>query len=87
MRCPCGGALEEGFIPDFAHNAVWATTWIKGEPDQGKSFKEVLTTGAGIRGSGSDVRVVEAFRCQSCGRLELYARDKAHPSTTMARER
>ena len=85
--CVCGGTLEEGFIPDFGHNAVWAATWIAGEPEQGKSFKELLTTGGGIRASGVDVRVVEAFRCTTCGRLDLFARDKPHPSTTPARER
>lgn len=86
-RCACGGALEEGFIPDFAQQAVWATTWIKGEPDQGKSIKEIMLTGAGIKANGADVRVVEALRCTSCGRLDLYARDKPHPSTTPARAR
>jgi hypothetical protein len=85
--CRCGGALEPGFIPDFTQGAVWATTWIKGAPERGKSFKELVTTGAGVRASGTDVRFIDAMRCVSCGRLELFAREKPDPSTTPVRER
>ena len=85
MKCVCGGALEEGFLPDFSQGSVWSTTWIAGVPDTRKSIGETLRTGAGVRAKGEAVYVVEAFRCISCGRLDLFARKPPNPSATPAR--
>jgi hypothetical protein len=85
MNCLCGGHLETGFIPDFAQQAVWTTVWLAGSPNTSKPLLEVLRTGAGVRATGSMVRTVEAFRCTTCGRLELYARQEPNPSATPAR--
>jgi len=85
MQCSCGGALERGFLPDFSGPATWATVWLRGEPNTRKPMLEVLRTGAGVRANADDVRVVEAHRCTTCGRLELYARVAPDPSSTPAR--
>ena len=85
MRCPCGGGLEEGFVPDFSQGASWTSVWIAGQPTTSKPLGQVLRTGAGVRVDGRDVKVIEAWRCGACGRLELYARRSPDPSTTPAR--
>jgi hypothetical protein len=85
MKCVCGGPLEEGFLPDFSQGSTWTTTWIAGPPDTKKSITETLRTGAGVRAKGEAVYAVEAYRCTSCGRLELYARNPPNPSATPAR--
>lgn len=49
MKCTaCGGALEDGFIPDhprpsptipdMGHAAVWLAVWVAGEPRTGKTL-------------------------------------------------
>jgi hypothetical protein len=33
MKCTaCGGALEDGFIPDTGFAQTWIATWIAGAP-------------------------------------------------------
>jgi hypothetical protein len=85
FKCVCGGALEVGFLPDFSQASTWVTTWIAGAPDTKKSITETLRTGAGVRAKGEAVFVVEAYRCTSCGRLELYANKPPNPSASPAR--
>ncbi len=85
MKCGCGGTLEEGFIPDFAHVASWSSVWIGGAPTTSKSLGQLIRTGAGVRVDGRPVKRIEAWRCEACGRLELYARHDPDPSTTPAR--
>lgn len=77
MQCSCGDAMEAGFIPDFGVFATWVGIWMPGEPDQHKNLKQKITTGGGVVTDLAQARQIEAYRCQSCGRLELYARK--HP--------
>jgi hypothetical protein len=64
----CGQAMEEGFMPDFAHyQLVRPVTWVEGKPDH--SF----WTGTSI-GDKRQLNVT-AYRCTACGYLEFYARE------------
>lgn len=74
--CSCGTTLEEGFIADYAHHATLAAVWVEGPPGEKKSFWEASMTGSGIKLQGREARVLEAWRCPACGRLELYANNK-----------
>ena len=67
LRCSrCHGPMQEGFLVDFAHGEKRAQEWVEGPPEPGW-----LT---GIRYRGKTSRRVRAFRCMTCGSLELFAR-------------
>jgi hypothetical protein len=85
VQCSCGGELEQGFVPDFSAAAVWSMVWVAGEPSPDKSFWEAFRTGPGLRVENLDARVIEAHRCTSCGRLELYANRRPDPAESPAR--
>ncbi len=74
LKCSCGGSLEEGFIPDFGMFATWVSVWFPGEPSTLKGVLDRIKTGAGIATESKDAKMVEALRCQTCGKLDLYAR-------------
>lgn len=61
--CPCGGTeFEVGFVDDVVNGRV---RWLAGA-------LEVGLFGNAKRG-GRDQRGIEAARCASCSRLELFA--------------
>jgi hypothetical protein len=65
-QCPkCGGRMEQGFILDNTYGARVVSHWAAGPPS--KSFW------TGTKAADSTVPV-GAFRCASCGFLEMYAR-------------
>jgi predicted nucleic-acid-binding Zn-ribbon protein len=57
----CGGVMEEGYVPDRPEDKVWPDIWVEGNP----GYK-------GVEKSGRKYRI-QAWRCMSCGYLELYA--------------
>ena len=63
----CGASLEPGFIRDKTDRGVGRARWVEGEPE--KSFL------GGYKLRGKTQHDVQAFRCSSCGHLELYAND------------
>jgi hypothetical protein len=64
--CPkCSGAMEDGFIADFARRTE-QSTWVKGEPEEGFLI--------GLRVSDRTTHKVRTVRCVNCGFLESYAR-------------
>jgi predicted nucleic-acid-binding Zn-ribbon protein len=66
QRCPkCNSPMEEGFMLDSAYGGPVPGRWIAGEP--GRAY---LT---GFR----DRRklMIIAYRCATCGYLEMYAKD------------
>jgi predicted nucleic-acid-binding Zn-ribbon protein len=67
-RCPkCEGEMVRGFIPDGIHGGQLVSRWTAGIPK--KSFWTGTKLVAHI-----DAVPIGAYRCESCGYLELYAR-------------
>lgn len=86
MKCTaCGGALEEGFIPDTGTAQTWVALWVAGTPSTKKGFWERVRSGGGVSLEGQDVKAIEARRCVSCGHLELFATRPPEPGASLAR--
>ena len=86
MKCTsCGGALEDGFLPDTGTAQTWAAVWIAGSPSTNKGLWERLRTGGGVSMEGVEAKAIDARRCVSCGHLELYATRPPEPGSTLAR--
>lgn len=86
MKCmACGGALEDGFLPDTGTAQTWVAVWIAGAPSANKGFWERLRSGGGVSLDGVDAKAIDAHRCVSCGHLELYATRTPEPGSTLAR--
>lgn len=67
IECPkCRGKMEEGFIKDQSHGAVYSSKWVEGAPE------ESFWTGTKTRGK-LQVQVT-TYRCTGCGYLESYAK-------------
>lgn len=77
MKCPCGGEMQQGFIPDFGTAATWTAIWVPGQPDLRKSVRERIQTGAGVSVDRASALMLEAYRCEECGLIQLYARRQA----------
>ena len=60
----CGGALSPGFIEDTGQGARGRARWIPGELELGPL--------GGTRKWGKDRYDIDAYRCDRCGRLELF---------------
>ena len=66
--CPkCGKAMQRGHLPDVAHGQVLQGTWASGDP-------EPRTFIGGIKWKRKEQVPLTAYRCTSCGFVELYAR-------------
>ena len=74
-RCiACAVDLEPGFLPEATGGGFAATSWHPGEPTTAKtSWVERIASPGGVRYSHDDALAVEAWRCPTCGRLDLYA--------------
>jgi hypothetical protein len=65
FTCPvCHGRLSDGFFEDAGEGSRGRLRWIPGP----------IETGAlgGTRRFGKERYDVTAYRCESCGRLEMY---------------
>lgn len=86
MKCTaCGGALEDGFIPDTGTAQTWVALWVPGAPSTVKGFWERLRSGGGVSLEGADAKAIDAKRCTACGHLELYATRAPEPGSSLAR--
>jgi C4-type Zn-finger protein len=66
-KCPkCSGRMEQGFVVDQSHGARIVSEWAAGAPL--KSFW------SGTKLPYEKVIPIGAYRCESCGYLESYAR-------------
>ncbi len=66
-RCPkCQKTMELGHIPDQGHGHVNQAGWSRGEPERQRFF-------GGIKFRAKEQLPLTAFRCPSCGYVELYA--------------
>jgi hypothetical protein len=69
LRCPkCSGSLNEGFLADYAHAAVIPGRWVKGRPQRS------IWRGTNLR--DRIIFRMSAYRCATCGYVELYARER-----------
>jgi len=66
-RCPkCQKTMERGHIPDRGRNQVFQSGWSHGEVQRQRFF-------GGIKFRPKEQFPLTAFRCPSCGYVELYA--------------
>lgn len=67
LRCTlCGtGGLEPGFVEDAGEHARGYARWIAGPLERGLL--------GGAKRMGRLRRQIDAYRCPSCGHLELFA--------------
>ena len=66
-RCPkCQKTMERGHIPDVGRDRVYHPGWSRGEPEKQRFF-------GGIKFRPKEQIPLAAFRCPSCGYVELYA--------------
>ena len=69
LQCvKCGGMMTRGFIPDHDFMHVFELSWFEGDPRFSSWSKSVKLEHVRRR-------PIKAFRCASCGYLELYAPD------------
>ena len=67
-KCPkCATLMEEGHVPDVAHSQVLESSWAPGEAQRRRFFW-------GIRYDRDELIPMSAYRCPTCGYVELYAR-------------
>ena len=84
MKCTaCGGALEDGFIPDVGTAQTWVACWVAGAPTTDKGVWERFRTGGGVSMEGVEAKAIEARRCVECGHLELFATRPPTKGTTL----
>jgi len=75
-RCPsCRGPLAEGFVPDVSHGQVLQSHWHPGAPEEYRFFG----IPAGTRIDRKGMIPIRAWRCSSCGLVQLFA--QARPKT------
>lgn len=68
-QCPkCNSLLARGHIPDVAHGAVLESSWAPGDAQSRKFL-------GGIKYQRDELIPLVAFRCPSCGFVELYAQE------------
>lgn len=86
-QCHCGGTMTEGFIPDHADmGATWVSVFVGGQPKSRESFWQKFRKGHGVAPwEEDDVWALTAQRCESCGRVELFAKERPDPEL-MARK-
>ena len=67
--CPkCGSAMEQGFVLDNAYIERVVSHWAPGAP--------LKSNWVGTKLPEEKLVPIGAFRCSSCGYLEMYARDE-----------
>jgi predicted RNA-binding Zn-ribbon protein involved in translation (DUF1610 family) len=68
FHCPkCQKTMEEGHIPDVGRNRATQTAWSHGRAERQRFF-------GGIKFKPKEQIPLTAYRCPSCGYVELYAK-------------
>ena len=69
LKChKCGAGMVEGFLHDEANAGKPSSRWVAGKPELGFL--------GNVKVSGKEQHPIQAFRCQQCGCLELFAFDR-----------
>jgi hypothetical protein len=67
-QCPkCDKTMERGHVPDNGYGVVLQSSWAPGDPIARRFI-------GGIKYRPDDLIPMTAYRCPSCGLVELYAR-------------
>lgn len=70
----CHGAMELGFVPEATLGGFFVSVWHPGDATRdGKSWSERLASPGGIRYARDTVLAIDAWRCGTCGHVELFA--------------
>ena len=70
IKCSkCNALMVEGFIPDFNHTDIRVLNWVWGAPQTG------ILGRTKVKKDEMKSFQIKAFRCSSCGFIELNARD------------
>ena len=64
----CGGRMQEGFVADYGHGTIIPSRWVKGRP------RRSFLTGTKTRDQPNFQ--MAALRCERCGFVEFYARER-----------
>jgi hypothetical protein len=68
-QCPkCGKTMDRGHIPDAAYGMVLQAAWASGDPEARRFI-------GGIKYRREELIPLSAYRCATCGLVELYARE------------
>lgn len=68
FRCPkCQKTMEEGHVPDIGRNGATRSVWLHGQAEP-RAFW------GGIKFKKKEQIPLTAYRCPSCGYVELYAK-------------
>jgi hypothetical protein len=68
--CPkCEKPMDRGHVPDITDGAARQSTWAPGEAVKRRFFGRVK-----IKYDPDEAIPLSAYRCPSCGYVELYAR-------------
>ena len=67
-RCPkCDKPMDRGHIPDLKDGPVKRSSWAPGEAVSQRFW-------GGIKYKAKETIPLDAYRCPSCGYVEVYAR-------------
>ena len=67
-QCPkCSKTMDRGHIPDAGQGMFLQSSWAPGDPEVRRFF-------GGIKYRREDQIPLTAYRCTSCGLVELFAR-------------
>ena len=67
LTCPkCSHEMERGHVPDAGYGQVYQARWSRGDPERQRFL-------GGIKWKRADQVPLVAYRCTSCGFVELYA--------------
>jgi DNA-directed RNA polymerase subunit RPC12/RpoP len=67
-RCPkCQKTMEEGHVPDIGRNSATRSAWSHGLAEPRRFL-------SGIKFNRKEQIPLSAYRCPSCGFVELYAK-------------
>jgi predicted nucleic-acid-binding Zn-ribbon protein len=69
FRCPkCQKTMEVGHLPDIGRNFATRSAWSRGVAERRRFF-------GGIKFKSKEQIPLTAYRCPSCGYVELYAKE------------
>jgi hypothetical protein len=83
MKCRCGGEMEQGFVPDHGDvAATWVSVWVRGAPEVKQGWWKKVNSGFGVVWEEQDAWALDAWRCGTCGLVDLVALRRPTPGTT-----